>query len=49
MPADIHAFDPVLKTVYEGKPTQQVLTQKLDRAIQGLKKASDAPETPSKA
>lgn len=43
MPADIHAYDPVLKTVYEGKPSQQVLTQKLDKAIQGLKNASGTP------
>lgn len=38
MPADVHAYDPVLKPVYEGKPSQQVLTNKLQNAIEGLKK-----------
>jgi hypothetical protein len=39
MPADIHAYDPVLKEVYEGKPAQQVLTNKLQSAIEGLKQS----------
>jgi hypothetical protein len=39
VPADIHSYDPVLKEVYEGKPAQQVLTNKLQSAIEGLKQS----------
>jgi hypothetical protein len=38
VPADIHSYDPVLKEVYEGKPAQQVLTNNLQNALEGLKK-----------
>lgn len=38
MPADIHSYDPVLKTVYQGKPAQSVLSTQLQKAIDGLKK-----------